>query len=292
MRGAPAALTAVLSLLRCPQCAAELDETDTGVRCVAGHCFDRARQGHLTLLGGRGRRFIGDTPVQVAARERVLDSGLFRPLRTAVAETTCAHLDEDVSAPVVVETGAGTGAYLAAAVDRAAGSGRTVRAIGTELSVPAVRRLARAHPQIAALIADTWAPLPFASGSVDVLQVVFAPRNPVEFARVLRPGGALVVAVPGEGHLEPLRSRAGMIEAAPDKTAQLVADLDGPFTLRSQRVVDLTRTVPTEVAADVALMGPSGVHLDRERLADRIGPGPHAVRLHVRVHAFQRSQGV
>ena len=71
---------------------------------------------------------------------------------------------------------------------------------------------------VAAVVADTWDGLPLADGCVDLVQVVFAPRNPSEFARVLRPGGTLVVAreedrIPGRSGtrvvLDPVRRLPG-----------------------------------------------------------------------------------
>src|SRR5699024_8790319 len=95
--GDPGALTRAVPLLRCPQCSGPVEAHTaapaavgaagpgtrlrgsgvTGIRCGAGHSFDRARHGYLTLFGPRGRRFPGDTTDQILARERVLGSGVF-----------------------------------------------------------------------------------------------------------------------------------------------------------------------------------------------------------------------
>ena len=140
---------------------------------------------------------------------------------------------------------------------------------------------------MAAVVADTWDGLPLADGCVDLVQVVFAPRNPSEFARVLRPGGTLVVAVPGEGHLEPLRSAGGLLEPAPDKAARLDSELAAAFEPGPVRVVDQRTEVPAAVAVDLALMGPSGVHLDRSRLEAALGADDRPVRLHVEVRSYR-----
>ncbi|AWH93885.1 methyltransferase type 11 [Dietzia lutea] len=300
--------------------------TDKGVTCGSGHPFDRARQGYLSLFGPRGRRFPGDTADQVAARDRVLSTGLFDGVLDALAAVARDSLGagvpqssphgagapdraphgagapdrtahgagapaEPVSRRVVLEAGAGTGHYLAGVLDAVSrardGEGADVVGIGTEISAAAARRLARAHPAAAALVADTWDGLPLADDSVDLVQVVFAPRNAPEFARVLRPGGALVVAVPGEGHLEPLRSAGGLLEPAPDKAARLDSELAGAFESGPVRVVDQRTEVPASVAVDLALMGPSGVHLDRARLEAALGADDQPVRLHVEVRSYR-----
>lgn len=314
MSGAPAALTRALPLLRCPHCRLGMSPTDAGAVCPTGHSFDRARQGYLTLLGGRGRRFPGDTVDQVLARERVQGAGLFDPVARAVAETAVQALYPDpdpvtdrdpdsdpltdavaggsavdASGPVVVDAGAGGGFYLARTLDLLTRDRtRPPLGIGTELSVPAVRRLARVHPDAAALVADTWAGLPVADGVVDLVQVVFAPRNPGEFARLLRPGGTLVVVVPGAGHLEPLRTAAGMLTVAADKSRELAGGPGTGFDTGRVRHVDVTVTVPAETARDLALMGPSGVHLDPEELTGRLRAREHEVRIHVETWSFRR----
>lgn len=280
----------------------------SGVRCRSGHSFDRARQGHLTLFGPRGRRFAGDSTDQVLAREKVLASGVLDPVADLLGVCVREALSrgEDTNSdnhdptragtgPVVLEAGAGTGFYLASVLhaigtDRGTDRGTEDPApplgIGTEISVAAARRLARADTDIAAIVADTWDQLPFADDSVDVVQVVFAPRNAAEFARVLAPGGSLVVAGPGPGHLEPLRTDAGMLTPDADRPDRLEAALADHFIPGSVRVVDTIVRVPGQIAVDLALMGPSGVHLERAEVEKRLGDADRDVRVHVELRTF------
>ena len=279
----------LVPILRCPVCGESMAETATGVACAAGHSFDRARRGYLSLLGARGRRFPGDSAEQVAARERVLGSGLFDGVADALAGAAIEALRVDGEpGPVVLDAGAGTGFYLHRVVGAVAGRGAEPLGIGTEISVAAARRLARTDPRVAALVADTWDGIPLAGASVDLAQVVFAPRNADEFARVVRPGGTLVVAVPGPGHLDPLRSEAGMLTPTADKGGRLDSDLAAGFDPGPVRRVDLHTSVPASVAVDLALMGPSGVHLDRAGLVSRMGSDDRPVRLHVEVRSYLR----
>ena len=75
-----AALDDALPLLRCPVCGAGLARAGAAVRCAAGHSFDVARQGYLSLPAGGRPSPAGDTAAMVAARERFLEAGHFEPL--------------------------------------------------------------------------------------------------------------------------------------------------------------------------------------------------------------------
>src|SRR5690625_1729337 len=76
----------VLPHLRCPVCGERLTRAERAVGCRAGHRYDLARQGYLTLLGGRAPAGPGDTADMVAAREAFLERGHYRPIATALAE--------------------------------------------------------------------------------------------------------------------------------------------------------------------------------------------------------------
>jgi 23S rRNA (guanine745-N1)-methyltransferase len=58
---------------------------------------------------------------------------------------------------------------------------------------------------------------------MDVILSILAPRNPPEFARILKPGGELILGVPGPNHLIELRARlaadAGDFEEKADEAA-------------------------------------------------------------------------
>ena len=178
-----AALDDVLPLLRCPTCGETLAREGGTVRCAAGHSFDVARQGYLSLLAGGRTAAEGDSPDMVAAREHFLDAGHFQPLATALGDMLDARLEGTGS---IVDLGAGTGWYLARVLDRfpaAAG-------LALDVSKPALRRAAariRGPPPSAA---TPGARSRCATASPRQFSNVFAPRNPAEIARVLSPDGA------------------------------------------------------------------------------------------------------
>jgi 23S rRNA (guanine745-N1)-methyltransferase len=240
-----------VSALACPVCAAALAADRGGLVCSAGHRFDRARQGHVTLLPPGHRPPSGDSAEMVADRMAFLDAGHYagvtRALADAVGETT----------GVLLDLGGGTGQHLAGVL-----AGRP-DAVGIVLdsSPYAARRAARSHPRAVAVVADTWARLPVADGAVDRVLVVFAPRNGPEIARVLRPGGRLVVVTPAPDHLTELIGPLGLLRVDPDKAARLAASLEPHL-----------RPVGTALRRE-------RLRLDRAAVATLVGMGPHARHL-------------
>ena len=270
MATAPPGLQGVVGLLACPVCAAPLSLDAATLRCPAGHLFDIARQGYVNLLG-QAAPANADTPAMVAARQRFLDAGHFDPISDAVARTLsgCRR---------IVDAGGGTGHHLARALDRAPDS----RGLVVDVSAAAARRAARAHPRLGAVVADTWRSLPVRSSVADAVLCVFAPRNAGEFARVLVPGGLLVVVTPNPGHLAEARAELGLIGIQDDKLATVRRSLAGSFesvaTLRIRRELDLTASEVDDLVA----MGPNAFH--EHAPAD----GPLRVRLDVQVTTFRR----
>jgi 23S rRNA (guanine745-N1)-methyltransferase len=262
----------VLDLLRCPACRQPFTDDGGGVRCASGHRFDLARQGYLNLLGARPPQHA-DTPAMVAARERFLGGGGYAPVAAALAEAAGSGLaatrGSRPAAPALVEVGAGTGYYTAALLEALGG-----RAVALDISVAAARRAARAHPRLGAVVADAWADLPLADGVADVVASVFAPRNPDEFARVLRPGGVLVVVTPRPDHLREVRHALGLLEVEPAKQERLAASLADRFEPAAEVDVRYESRWERSAVLDLVAMGPNAFHLDPDELAARAADLP------------------
>ena len=167
-------LTDIVDYLICPVCGDALSLDGRVVGCPRGHVFDVARQGYVSLLTGSQAPGTADSTAMVTAREAFLGAGHFDPLAEAVAGAC------RTEARVVADAGAGTGHYLSRVLDH------LPEAVGMALDVSkhAIKRAARAHPRLGAVVADVWRPLPVRDGAVDTLLNVFAPPK---WGRV-RPG--------------------------------------------------------------------------------------------------------
>jgi 23S rRNA (guanine745-N1)-methyltransferase len=278
----PKGLVTVVPALACPHCGAELDVDDGAGRliCLAGHAFDVARQGYVSLLAGGGAAVQADTTEMIEARARFLGAGWYEPFLDAVAGAVTGV------GGVLLDCGAGEGAYLRRAADAADGVG-----IGLDLSKPAARRLARSGPRIGAVVANGWDRLPVADGAVAAVLSVFAPRNAAEFARVLAPDGAVVVLAPTTDHLRELIGPLGLISVQDNKVARLDGALGRYFELVSREPVVHRLMLPGEAITDLVGMGPNAHHGVGDRaaaLAELTADGPIPVTAAATLSVFRR----
>ncbi|MFH8368316.1 putative RNA methyltransferase [Streptomyces sp. NPDC018031] len=256
----PPALEPFLDLLRCPVCRARLRLGRGALRCPAGHTFDIARQGYLSLLTGT-RATSGDDAAMVQARDRFLSAGGYAPIRGALARLAAEALP---GRGTVVDVGCGTGYHLAGVLDQLPDA----RGLGLDTSVRALRLAARAHRRAAAASWDVFRPFPLDDGVADVVLNVFAPRNPPEFHRLLRPSGRLIVVRPTERHLAELRGRvAAMVTIDPDKEERLRRALGPFFAAVGTRKVEYTVPLAGQEAIELVGMTPSARHLNPADLA-------------------------
>jgi 23S rRNA (guanine745-N1)-methyltransferase len=96
-----------------------------------------------------------------------------------------------------------------------------------------------------------------ADQSVDVLLDVFAPRNAPEFARVLKPGGRLLVVIPTARHLAELRQVYPLLAIQEDKRQAVETAMGEYFTLASAHVLTAALKLDAAAVADLVGMTPN-----------------------------------
>ncbi len=279
-------LADVIDRLACPVCGEPLARRGGTLVCELRHAFDVARQGYVNLLPGGASPGTADTPAMVEARAAFLAGGHFSAIADAVAGAATGALAQG---PVgcVLEVGAGTGYYLAAVLERL-----PERAgLALDISKAAVRRAARAHARIGAVVCDAWGRLPVRDGSAALVLDVFAPRNAAEFARVLAPGGTLVVVTPTQRHLHEVVGPLGMLAVDAEKDERVAAQLAGRFERVAQTSVEERVRLSRDDLLRLAGMGPSAWHAgeDLEARVDAL-PLPQEVTLSVIVSAYRTTE--
>lgn len=274
------ALTRFGKLLRCPTCGKlPLHSARGALCCPAGHAFNIARHGYVSLLSST-RPTSGDDAAMVQARDRFLTTGGYAPIRRSVNHLASAAVPQDA---VVVDVGCGTGYYLAGVLDELPDA----HGLGLDSSVRALRSAARSHERATAATWDVFRPFPLADSVADVILDVFAPRNPSEFHRVLRPGGRLVVVRPTERHLAELRARIhGMVTIDHEKEQRLHRALDPHFEPIITQQVEYPMWLAGIGARDLIAMTPSARHVSDD---DRDGEDslPDRVTVSVLVTAYR-----
>ncbi|WP_371642254.1 methyltransferase domain-containing protein [Streptomyces mirabilis] len=276
----PPALELSLDLLRCPTCRTRRLHPDRGaLRCPVGHTFYIARHGYASLLTGT-RATSGDDATMVQARGRFLSTGAYTPIRKVGARLAADAVSERAT---VVDVGCGTGYYLAGVLDQLPGA----RGLGVDTSVRALRSATRAHDRAAAVAWDIFRPFPLAGGVAEVVLDVFAPRNPAEFHRVLRPTGRLIVVRPTGRHLVELRGRSpAMVTIDPTKEQRLHRALNPFFEAAVTEQVEYPVTLTRPGALDLVAMTPSARHVSHADLNDDGFP-PDQVTVSVLATAYR-----
>lgn len=270
-------LSHIVDILADPNDGTALSGADDFSRLVSesGHSYDVAKQGYVTLAAGAGLKHKGDDMDMVTARETYLAMGHFAPFVEAVTGAVQDALDSASlaeSTPVsLLEVGAGTGYYLADTLDSIAES----RGVGLDISPHAAKHLAKCHPRVGAVVADVWERLPLRDESVDAISVVFAPRNPAEFQRVLAPGGQVIVLTPGAGHLDELREPLGILGVEEGKVERMYEQAEGHLE-QAADPVDISFPIELDKASIAAQVGmsPSARHISTGELAERMAALP------------------
>ena len=100
-----AAVACVAGRLSCPVCSEPLAPAVGALICSAGHRYDVAREGYVSLFAAGVRHASGDDAGMVAARVSVERAGHLEPLTAALVEAAGGVVDAGTS--LVLDVGAG-----------------------------------------------------------------------------------------------------------------------------------------------------------------------------------------
>ena len=200
-----------------------------------------------------------------AARRAFLSKGYYEPL----ADRIVSLVGSETAGAGILDAGCGEGYYLHRLMESSPGDD----GYGLDISKEAVRLAAR-NKSACYVVASVHQDLPFGASSLDIVLNVFAPRNPAEFARVLRPGGLALVVVPAAGHLAALHDVLGLPHIDGDKERRAISDFDGALIPSHSETLRYTRALPPADVFDLIQMTPTFWHLsDEARAGMSVLPG-------------------
>ena len=216
------ALRSTRDNFKCPSCDQALilqaESQPQTYRCNNQHSFDLAREGYLNLLLAQNKRSRnpGDSDEMIRSRQRFLNAGYYQPLSDAIVTAVAkAHSGTEQT---VLDLGCGEGYYMqqlriasgqgargqeADQQNPSATNTTKLKLLGMDISKLAVRLAAKRNMD-ARLAVDSVYNIPLFESRIDTAISVFSPISVEETARVLKPGGKLIMVGPGAKHLSGL----------------------------------------------------------------------------------------
>jgi 23S rRNA (guanine745-N1)-methyltransferase len=226
-------------MLLCPvrDCHLPLNREAKRLVCGRGHSFDISSRGYVNLLQPQDRRSKqpGDTAAAVKGRRRLHDLDVTMPLLGGIAEMVAASRED-----AVLDAGCGDGFYL----------GTLAREIGfdahgVDISTAAIDAAARRYPECEWIVANADRFVPYADKSFSLILSITARMNAIEFRRVIRDNGRMLVAIPAPEDFIQLRG------AGRDRVERTVEIFTGDFRLVEQGRVTTSAELDADAVRDV-----------------------------------------
>jgi SAM-dependent methyltransferase len=211
----------------CPTCQEDLLQTGSGLRCSKGHLVNVAKEGHVHLSPPTklNKAVVAELDGITRSQRAFYELGGYSAQADELAAecvralSLCPEAAEDRRLQVL-NADCGEGFWLRRLARELEESGPAISVgglWGTDASKLAVRYAAKRQAGATFAVCSP-SRLPFADGVFDLVVSTFGSATPWdEFCRVLRPGGAVIVARAGRRHLEQIREAMGIAEEGPPK---------------------------------------------------------------------------
>jgi 23S rRNA (guanine745-N1)-methyltransferase len=272
-------------------CDEPLSLAERTFRCDHGHLFDVAREGYVNLLAPQHRRSKdpGYSKDMIAGRRDFFDAGHYQPLADDVAGLVAAYLPAARTDRLVLDAGCGEGYYLRRLRARLDGDELTDRTIlcGLDISKHAIRVAAKRDPDGLYAVAGTYN-MPVVPDRVDVLLTHFSPVSAVDFRRVVRRYGVVLVGGPGEHHLFSLKQLLYDTPAAHVPASTLAGEAGFELVGTHRMIHRVSLRGPGQVA-NLLRMTPYYWSADAAKQAQLADLDALDTEIDVVVHAYRRT---
>lgn len=251
--------------------------------CARNHSFDQHRSGALNLLQPQDRRSKtpGDSREAAEARHLLAELGHADAVHKALGHAISVRANG--CSATVLDVGCGEGAFL-----RHLGAVRGLERHGVDISAPSIEMAAKAAPEALFVVANADRFLPYADQSFDFVTSIDARVNAVEFARVLRPGGLVLVAVPAPDDLVELRERVQGAKVEKSRAPRVETEMAEAFAFLDRTTVRETRTFDLTALRAILTATYRGFRKSERAAVESLSA--MTVTLAHEVLAFQRSQ--
>lgn len=286
------------ALFACPVCASEMQVVERETQelvCTNNHAFDFSRQGYVNLLLSHQKHSQdpGYDIETLRARKAMLETGFFAPLVTQLVTYLQYIRDQQPESDAllnVLDMGTGEGFVFARAMQEfTVASGIPVRAVGTDISKPAMQLACQLDAPVAWCVVNLMKHLPFADGAFNVLMNILAPANAEEYQRVLVAGGYLLKVLPMEQHLVEIRQAIYERERKESHSnASTYSELSQHFTLLSEHELRYQWPIGKEQTANLLHMSPLFWKGKKEKITETLQEGIPQVTAHFSISLWQK----
>lgn len=186
------------SELICPVCKSDMHINTNCLKCVNGHSFDIAKEGYVNLLSSSHKSgdLIGDNKSMALSRQSFLNKGYFSALSSFISNYVRENYTDK---SVLLDICCGEGYYSSEILKN-----NNLTLYGFDLSKSMVRLAAKRKLNASFFVANL-SKIPLKDECVNLAFHLFAPFCEKEFYRILKNGGKILTAVPGENHLYELK---------------------------------------------------------------------------------------
>ena len=183
----------------CPHCTQSLEVIESGLVCVSGHRFDRAKEGYVNLLPVQHKRSKnpGDSLEMVQGRRAIHTAHVYRALADELVDVVAGCPEVNT----LLDVGCGEGYYDGMLSERLPG----LSVYGVDIAKSAVRLAARDYRKHHYAVASARQ-LPVMSSTIDLAICIFSPVSDTEVARAVRPSGFYLEVGPAARHLWELKT--------------------------------------------------------------------------------------